>query len=122
MKLIREEMKELEEAVETKNYVETADALTDLIYVILGMGARIGIDMDKAFQLVHENNMSKLCETEIYAKDTVDYYLKNPQLGYSTPTYRQAGDGIKCIVYNKDTGKIIKPKYYRAVDLSSICK
>ena len=38
MALISEEMSELEEAVKNKDLVETVDALTDILYVVLGMG------------------------------------------------------------------------------------
>ena len=34
------------------------------MYVVLGMGRAIGIDLDKAFDIVHKSNMSKLCNTE----------------------------------------------------------
>src|SRR5205823_15110373 len=45
-RLIREEIAELCKAVKEKDYIETVDALADIIYVVLGMGARIGINMD----------------------------------------------------------------------------
>ena len=32
----------------------------DLLYVVYGLLHRIGVDADKAFQMVHESNMSKL--------------------------------------------------------------
>ena len=60
LELIREEYQELEEAVENKDMVEVADALTDLLYVIYGAGHAFGIDLDECFLEVHESNMSKL--------------------------------------------------------------
>src|SRR5205814_2264779 len=88
MKLIKEEVSELEVAVQNKDYVETVDALCDIAYVVLGMAARIGIDFDKAFNLVHDNNMSKLCLTEIEAQDSVQHYKTNEQfLGFNSVTY-----------------------------------
>ena len=49
MGLIREEMKELEEAVSNRDRKETIDALTDILYVVYGMGDCVGINLDKSF-------------------------------------------------------------------------
>ena len=58
--LIKEELNELEEAMETKNLKEIADALTDILYVTYGAGYAYGVDLDKCFQEVQRANMSKL--------------------------------------------------------------
>ena len=34
--------------------------LADLLYVIYGAGVALGLDLDKAFDLVHQSNLSKL--------------------------------------------------------------
>ena len=58
--LIKEELLELEEALNEKNIEETADALTDILYVTYGAGHALGIDLDKCFDEVQKSNMSKL--------------------------------------------------------------
>ena len=58
--LIREELSELEEAIEKKDIKEVADALTDILYVTYGAGHAFGINLDKCFQEVQNSNMSKL--------------------------------------------------------------
>ena len=58
--LIKEELLELEEALNEKNIEETADALTDILYVTYGAGHAFGIDLDKCFDEVQNSNMSKL--------------------------------------------------------------
>jgi predicted HAD superfamily Cof-like phosphohydrolase len=58
--LIREELSELEEAIEKKDIKETADALTDILYVTYGAGHSFGINLDKCFEEVQKSNMSKL--------------------------------------------------------------
>ncbi|ARF09581.1 phosphoribosyl-ATP pyrophosphohydrolase [Indivirus ILV1] len=122
MKLIREEMKELEQAVKEKDYIETVDALADILYVVHGMSARIGVSMDNAFNLVHENNMSKLCKTEEEAKESVEYYIRNKEkLGYDSPAYRKATDNIHWVVYNQSTKKVLKSINWKPVDLTSVC-
>ena len=58
--LIKEELLELEEALNEKNIEETADALTDILYVTYGAGHAFGINLDKCFDEVQKSNMSKL--------------------------------------------------------------
>ena len=58
--LIREELEELKVAMENKDLLEVADALTDILYVTYGAGHAFGIDLDKCFEEVQNSNMSKL--------------------------------------------------------------
>ena len=60
--LIKEELEELTEAMQDKNLLEVADALTDILYVTYGAGHSFGIDLDKCFEEVQNSNMSKLGE------------------------------------------------------------
>ena len=60
--LIKEELEELKEAIEYKDLLEVADALTDILYVTYGAGHAFGIDLDKCFEEVQKSNMSKLGE------------------------------------------------------------
>ena len=58
--LIKEELEELTQAMNEKNLLEVADALTDILYVTYGAGHAFGIDLDKCFDEVQQSNMSKL--------------------------------------------------------------
>ena len=58
--LIKEELFELTEAMNNKDLLEVADALTDILYVTYGAGHAFGIDLDKCFDEVQKSNMSKL--------------------------------------------------------------
>ena len=60
--LIKEELEELTEAMEKKDLLEVADALTDILYVTYGAGHAFGIDLDKCFDEVQNSNRSKLDE------------------------------------------------------------
>ena len=60
--LINEELEELKVALENKDLLEVADALTDILYVTYGAGHAFGIDLDKCFDEVQNSNMSKLDE------------------------------------------------------------
>tara|TARA_B100000795_G_scaffold177885_1_gene134432 strand:+ start:217 stop:558 length:342 start_codon:yes stop_codon:yes gene_type:complete len=60
--LIKEELEELKVAMENKDFLEVADALTDILYVTYGAGHAFGINLDKCFEEVQNSNMSKLDE------------------------------------------------------------
>ena len=60
--LINEELEELKAAINKKDLLEVADALTDILYVTYGAGHALGIDLDKCFEEVQNSNMSKLGE------------------------------------------------------------
>jgi predicted HAD superfamily Cof-like phosphohydrolase len=60
--LIKEELDELKEAMDNKDLLEVADALTDILYVTYGAGHAFGINLDQCFEEVQNSNMSKLDE------------------------------------------------------------
>ena len=60
--LIKEELDEFKLALDNKDLLEVADALTDILYVTYGAGHAFGIDLDKCFNEVQNSNMSKLGE------------------------------------------------------------
>ena len=62
LNLIQEELDELKEALDKKDIVEIADALTDILYVTYGAGHAFGINLDICFAEVQNSNMSKLDE------------------------------------------------------------
>jgi predicted HAD superfamily Cof-like phosphohydrolase len=60
VRLIKEELAELEAAYEAGDLVEIADAQQDLLYVVLGTGVAHGLNQKALYKTVHDNNMSKL--------------------------------------------------------------
>ena len=58
--LIKEELRELTEAMNNNDLLEVADALTDILYVTYGAGHAFGINLDRCFEEVQNSNMSKL--------------------------------------------------------------
>jgi NTP pyrophosphatase (non-canonical NTP hydrolase) len=121
--LIKEEVCELEEAVQAEDMVEVLDALGDILVVTYGMAYRLGYNADEVYELIHKSNMSKFCATEEEARETVAKYQRDFAAGtspYATPAYRQSKDKSRWIVYNQDSGKILKNMNYRAVDLSGV--
>jgi len=62
--LAQEELDEYEEACSNEDIVEVADSLADQLYILLGTVIKHGLQdkIIQAFDLVHQNNMSKLDE------------------------------------------------------------
>ena len=85
--LIKEELKELELAMKTKNLKEVADALTDILYVTYGAGYAYGIDLDKCFKEVQRANMSKLGTDGKPIYNEKGKVMKGPN--YSEPNLKQ---------------------------------
>jgi predicted HAD superfamily Cof-like phosphohydrolase len=91
--------------------------LNVLLYHVNLMGCNVGVNLDDAFNIVHSSNMSKVCPSEELAKETVAWYLANDDR-YKTPDYRESEYGW--IVFNKDTGKILKSIKYTPADFASL--
>lgn len=58
--LIDEEVMELSEAIEKRDIVAVADALTDILYVTYGAFNTFGLPADELLAEVHRSNMTKL--------------------------------------------------------------
>ena len=76
--LIKEELEELTEAMNNKDLLEVADALTDILYVTYGAGHAFGIDLDKCFDEVQNSNMSKLDENGKAIYNDTGKVMKGP--------------------------------------------
>ena len=77
--LIKEELEELKIAMENKDLLEVADALTDILYVTYGAGHAFGINLDKCFKEVQNSNMSKLGEDGKPIYNDVGKVMKGPK-------------------------------------------
>ncbi|MEM3062515.1 MAG: nucleoside triphosphate pyrophosphohydrolase family protein, partial [Nitrososphaerota archaeon] len=100
LSLIEEEFNELRRATDEKNMEGVIDALADILYVTYGMGVALGIDLDRAFKIVHESNMSKLCCSEQEAMETIDYYKNISEFSNVDIRYRPSIDGKHFVIYN----------------------
>tara|TARA_Y100000590_G_scaffold468679_1_gene652534 strand:- start:1707 stop:2210 length:504 start_codon:yes stop_codon:yes gene_type:complete len=123
--LISEEVDELKQALDEHDFVETVDALTDILYVVYGAATSFGVDIDKAYDIVHKSNMSKLCETEELAQKTVEQYrkwFKEGKTPYDTPTYRKSPSDKYWVVFNESTGKILKSIEYTPANFDELLR
>lgn len=90
IKLIREEFDELIKAMEENDLVEIADALGDLLYVVIGTVLAYGLQykMLMIFDEIHRSNMTK------------------------------AGKDGKCLM--REDGKILKPEWWEPPKIKEI--
>ena len=107
---IKEELEEYKEACEKGDIVEVLDALCDITYVSLGNGTLVhGLkgQIWKAYQEVQASNMSKSCETEQEAIDTVTVRSNEQK---EECHYETVGD--KYVVYRSRDRKVMKSINY----------
>ena len=77
--LIKEELRELTEAMNNNDLLEVADALTDILYVTYGAGHAFGINLDRCFEEVQNSNMSKLDDNGEPIYNEFGKVLKGPK-------------------------------------------
>jgi len=71
-----EELSELKYAIETNDIVEIADALGDLLYLILGTSVSMGINLEQVFDEIHKSNMTKKSSDGVLIKRADGKILK----------------------------------------------
>jgi len=117
--LLAEELKEMEVAILENDLVGVADALCDLQYVLSGAILEFGLgDKFKAlFDEVQRSNMSKACNSEEEAEQTVQHYKQKD----GTECYYRQEAG-KWLVYRKSDNKTIKSINYSPADLDKFLR
>lgn len=85
--LLKEELAEALDAMETGDPVELLDGLTDLVYVAYGCALECGFDLDAAFAEVHRSNLSKLMPDGTVLRREDGKVLKGPN--FSPPDLRK---------------------------------
>ena len=116
VELIQEELNELQQAIIDNDMIEVADALCDIQYVLAGAVLEFGLGnkFSDLFNEVQRSNMSKACETQQEAEETVAHYEKQGIEAYIAPS-----DG-KYLIYRKSDNKTLKSINYSPADLTKI--
>ena len=83
--LLEEELAEFRNAGETRDLVEVADALADLLYAVHGAAVEFGIDLEPVFRETHRAQLSKCDPAPVRRAD--GHVLKGPN--YSPPRIRE---------------------------------
>jgi predicted HAD superfamily Cof-like phosphohydrolase len=115
--LLAEELKEMEVAILEKDLVGVADALCDLQYVLSGAILEFGLGgkFKELFDEVQRSNMSKACNSEEEAEQTVQYYKQKD----GTECHFKK-EGNKWLVYRTADNKTIKSINYSPANLDKI--
>ncbi len=115
--LLAEELKEMEVAILDKDLVGVADALCDLQYVLSGAILEFGLGgkFKELFDEVQRSNMSKACNSEEEAEQTVQYYKQKD----GTECHFKK-EGNKWLVYRTTDNKTIKSINYSPANLDKI--
>ena len=117
---VLEELEEYREACERGDIVEILDALCDIAYVSLGNGTMLHGLKDKiwpTYQEVQASNMSKACQTEEEAKETVTKRSKEQN---EECHYEKVGD--RYVVYRSRDRKVMKSVNYFRPNLKQFFK
>jgi predicted HAD superfamily Cof-like phosphohydrolase len=107
----------LELSCSDQDYEQVVENVLHLLYNTYTFGIKIGLNLDESYTIVHDSNMTKLCETEDIAKETVLWY-KQHEARYDTPIYRKTLNGY--IILNESSGKILKSIKYTPANFSSL--
>jgi predicted HAD superfamily Cof-like phosphohydrolase len=78
-KLLIEEVSELHDAIAEEDKAEIIKEACDVIVVTLGLLISMGIDVHKAWEIVHKNNMSKVSNQDTIIKDENGKIMKSPE-------------------------------------------
>ena len=103
------------------NFEIIANHIYNILKWVYSYAYLSGINADADFAIVHDSNMSKLCDTEADAIITVGDYIEKYVAGtspYDSPYYYELPELGKWIVKNKSSGKALKNIKYRKVDFT----
>jgi predicted HAD superfamily Cof-like phosphohydrolase len=115
--LMQEELNEIKEAIENGDLIETFDGFADLLFVTFGSIIEFGGGgkFDELFLEVHRSNMSKACNTQQEAIETLIHYKEKD----GTEGYYKEVDG-KWLVYRSGDNKVLKSISYSPANLKPI--
>jgi predicted HAD superfamily Cof-like phosphohydrolase len=93
-----------------KYYNKTLD---ELVINVFNISYKCNIDIIKLFDIVHNSNMTKVCELESDAVDTVKWYKIN-EPRYTSPSFKEIifNDKKYYVIYDIETNKILKSIKY----------
>ena len=84
-RFIMEELSEYLRACEEDSLVDAADALVDLVYVVLGCAHAMGLPFDELFKVVHNSNMGKTPASETMRSVRGSQYDVIKPMGWTPP-------------------------------------
>lgn len=97
-RLIQEELDEYVEACDEEDIVAIADALGDLLYVVLGAASTHGLDLSPIFNEIHRSNMTKVVNGEVVRRPSDGKILK--PASYEPPKLDQVIANLETYLMN----------------------
>ena len=119
---IKEELDELDEALEDGDVVALADALGDIQYVLDGWFVTSGMHKhkDAIMTEIHRSNMTKACNNLDEVTATLVVLAEKFPEEEMVYEEREYLGKVIYVIYRKRDHKIMKSKYYSKPDLASI--
>ena len=116
LRLLREELDELEAAVARGDIVDAADAIIDLEYVLAGAALEFGVGRSFAalWREVHRSNMSKACDSRAAADAAAASFAER---GVAAIVEEVGG---RFVVLRASDRKVLKPPGYSRPELRAI--
>lgn len=119
LSLIKEELKELEDAFKAKDSVEVLDGIVDVLVTAVGFAQQLqtqGYDVSTATQRVADNNLTKFPKDVAVALESVNHYVT-----IGVPASYSFNDNAKAYVVKRDSDlKVMKPVNYVPVVLGDL--
>lgn len=116
---INSNFSQLELSCVDEDFEQVIEYILHILKDVYMFGVNIGLNLDNSYTIVHNSNMTKICATEELAKKTVLWYQENDKR-YDSPAYRHGDFGY--VVYNKNSGKILKSIEYTPADFETLLK
>jgi len=117
LNMINNNYQDLELSVEDQDFEQIVEYVMLLLHNTYLFGVKIGVNLDDSFTIVHDSNMTKICNSEELAQQTVAWYKTNDSR-YDTPIYSKTQNGY--IIINESSGKILKSIKYTPANFSSL--
>ena len=114
---INEHFEKLTNSCREKNFQKISFDIFNVLKNTYLFGIHIGLNLDNSFKIVHDSNMTKICNTEALAIETVNNYKQN-DIKYDSPSYKHNEFGY--IIFNESTGKILKSIKYTPTNFESL--
>lgn len=120
LKLVQDEVAELEEALNNKDHPEILKESLDVLVCLYGfitIQKAAGVDVYEGAEEVCNNNLSKIMNNEDEAKKTVEYHASKGVASYIEEKKYYPAEWYYAVRRTSDS-KVLKPYNYKKVDLS----
>ncbi len=107
LKILKEYVSDFKNACDEQNFSLIQSELRNIITQCYFLADLFKVSVDLCFNEVHRSNLTKVCDTEELAKESVLWYKQN-ETRYKEPDYRKSANPKYWIVYDKSTSKILK--------------